>query len=173
MSLNKGVPSAVELTSGEVVYKYRWRFLPWAWLVVSISFCLFLGIAWTFRQGWLVGLTFLSISLSCSMLMGWVLLLGVADICVNDEELTKRAFGFVFQRTRWSYVEELRITSSKNPEDGHMVRSFALRSKVGSVGALSWIIIFQERRVGMDALIDKIMRCANTRQFRIVDLSRR
>lgn len=156
-----------------IVYKYKWRFLPLAWLALSMSFCIALGVVWIIRQGWQGGVSFLLISLSCSALMCWALLLGLADIYVNDVEIAKKAFGLVVQRTRWNDIEELRITMSKSQENGLMVRSFAFRSKLGNVSLFSWIIVFQERRIGMDALIDKVMNCARTYRLRIVDLSQK
>lgn len=156
----------------EVIYKYKWRFLPFAWLGASVLFCIILGAVWVSREGWQGGAIFLLVSLGCSSLITWALLLGLADIYVSDLEIAKKAFGMVFQKAQWTDVDELRITLSKSPENGQMVRSFAFRSKFGKVSFLSWIIIFQERKNGMDALINKVMDCADKYQLRVVDLSK-
>ena len=167
------MPLVTNATIERFIYRYKWRLLPLVWLAVSVPFCAFFGVVWILRQGWQGGIIFLLISMTFVLLMEWALLLGLADVYVDDSEIVRKAFGATLQRMRWIDMEELRISISRSPENGQSVRSFGFRSKAGKGNLLSRVIVFQERHDGMDALLDMVMKCANTYQLHIVDLSSR
>lgn len=162
----------IKKISGDwVTYKYGWRFLPAAWLLVFTPFVSVLGVIWVRRQGWQGGSIFLLVSLSFVLLIGWVLLLGLSDISINDEEICRTAFGITWQKMKWSDAIRLRISKSRNPQDGKLTRSYVLVSARDRGTFFSRRITFQEREVGMNELLNKMKICLAQHNVSITDVS--
>lgn len=154
-----------------VTYKYSWRFLPAAFLLIFTPFVTSLGVIWILREGWQGGSAFLLFSLSFVLLIGWTLLLGLSDISINDEEICRTAFGITWQKMKWSDVIRLRISQSRNPQDGKLTRSYVLVSAKGRGTFFSRRITFQERAVGMNELLNKMKICLAQHNVSITDVS--
>jgi ribosomal protein L35AE/L33A len=157
--------------SKEIVYKYKWRLLPLVWLLIFLPASLVLGAAWIMRQGFQEGMLFLLISLGLIIIVYWLLILGLADIRISDEGVSKTAFGVTWQRMNWVDVAKFQISSAKSPEDGQILRSFGFRSKKGAASFWSRVIFFQDRKQGMDELIKKMEGCISQHGIKTVDLS--
>ncbi|HEV2682575.1 MAG TPA: hypothetical protein VGV14_18885 [Rhodanobacter sp.] len=157
--------------SEKITYKYRWRFMPLAWLLIFIPFSIFMGVTWIFRQGWQGGTIFLFISLSFVLLVGCILTMGLANITIDDEGISRVVLGVTLQRINWINLEKLHISNSKNPEDGKPVLSYVFVSSKGVGHFLSRRIIFQERKEGMDTLLKKIKSYVTQYNVPIVNIS--
>ena len=92
--------------SEEIVYKYKWRFLPLAWLLIFFPVFLAAGVVAIKRQGLSSGALLLVISLTVIAIVYWLLILGLADIHIDDKVVSKRAFGVTWQRVSWVDVEK-------------------------------------------------------------------
>jgi|SRR5580698_5343091 hypothetical protein len=153
-----------------VTYKYKWRLFPLIWLLVLTAFFIWIGIAWISREGWQGGVAFLLISLSLEFAIGWTLIMALADITIDGEQILRRAYGITWQRMAWSDVKRISCRQSMNPEDGKRVRQFVLTSTKG-YGLLSTKrIIFQERLTGMRDLLEKFNCCVDQYEIKIVNL---
>jgi hypothetical protein len=154
-----------------VVYQYKWRFIPFAWLLVLTPFVVYLGVVSIITQGWLDGVSFLVIALSFVLPVGLVLIIGLADVVIDSNGVSRVFFGAISQRMAWVDVARIHISNSKSPEDGQLVRSFLFVSAKGVGNFFSRRITFQERKQGMSALLDKMRSCAQQHRVRIVDVS--
>jgi hypothetical protein len=154
-----------------VVYQYKWRFLPLAWLVGLTPLVVYLGVTWIFRQGWPGGVCFLLISLAFVLAGGWVLIVGLADIVIDDEGISRMFLGAISQRMAWIHVARIHISNSESPEDGQSVRSFLFVSSKGPGNFFSRRITFQESKQGMSDLLNKMNSCVAHYGVRIIDVS--
>jgi hypothetical protein len=153
------------------VYQYKFRLVPLAWLLCLTPLVIYLGIASIFEEGWFAGGLLLLIFLVVVLTLGWVLIIGLADIVIDDEGISRRFFGAISQRILWANMARIHISSSTNPEDGLPVRSFLFVSSTGIGGLFSKRITFQERKQGMSALLSKMKICANQHGIQMVDVS--
>jgi hypothetical protein len=153
----------------KITYKYKWRFMPLAWLLVFTPLCVVLGVISVLRQGWTDGSGFLLISLSFVFAMGWILLMAVSDVVVDDVQISRVAFGVTLRAIAWRAMKRISCFTSINPEDGKRVRQFVFVSEKGAGDFFSRRIIFQERLIGMSDLLEKIKFCANEHNVQIVD----
>ena len=154
-----------------VIYKYKWRALPILWTLVMTSLCLFLGFADIPREGALIGLSISLVSTLIVLAIAWTLFLSLSDIYIDGDEITRQALGLTWQRIRWSEAKRLTIVMSKNPEDGHVVRSFVVEALKGTVRFGSRRIAFQEREQEMAALLDALMSCVHRHNIKIDDMT--
>jgi hypothetical protein len=115
-----------------VVYKYKARFVALAWVLGLGPLSIFLGVATILQQGWLDGLPFLLGGLSFVLVIGWILVMSLADVCIDDQQILRRAFGITWQRMRWTDAARLTIVPSMNPENGQPARTFVLRASKGA-----------------------------------------
>jgi hypothetical protein len=153
-----------------VTYKYKWRLMPFVWLLILTPLFIWIGAAWISREGWQGGISFLSISLSLEFVIGWTLIMALADITVDDEQVSRKAYGVTWQRIAWSDVKRVTCFHNMNPEDGKRVRQFVLTS-TKSHGLLSTKrITFQERLIGMGDFLEKFDECIEHHKIKIVYL---
>jgi hypothetical protein len=167
---SQGMPMGAVMAK-EVTYKYKWRFLPAAWLLVFGPFCIFLGVAWVSRQGWQGGILFLLISLTFVTLIGWLLIIGLANISIDNEGISRKIFGVTWQKMKWIDMVRLHISNSLNPENGRTTRSYVLVASKGHARFFSKRITFQERKEGMTELLSKMNYCITQHGIRVVDKS--
>ena len=154
-----------------VTYKYKWRFLPAACLIFFGPLCIFLGVIWITRQGWQGGGLFLLVSLTVVALVWWILLMGLANISIDDEGISRWAFGITWQKIKWIDIARLHISNSQNLENGEPARSYILVASKGHAPFLSKIITFQERKEGMTDLLRKLNQCVIRHGIQVVDKS--
>lgn len=158
--------------SENITYKYKWRFLPAAWILAFAPLCVFLGVAWISRQGWMGGVIFLLVSLLLVILVGWVLVMGLANVSINNKGISRQAFGVTWQNMEWIAVRRIHISNSMNPENGKITRSYVLVASKEHSCLFSKRITFQERK-SMTELLKKMNDCIVQHGIQVVDMSRR
>lgn len=158
------------LDQERVVYKYKARFMALVCPLLLGPLSVFLGVAITFQQGWFDGMLFLLVSLSFVLQMGWILIVSLADICIDDHEIIRRAFGITWQRMRWADMARLTIAPLRSPGDGQRVRTYVLRASKGAGAFFSRRILIQDRGQGMSFLLTKMMRCVDEHGLEVRDL---
>jgi hypothetical protein len=150
-----------------LTYRYKFFFLP-AVVAVTLGLVIFwIGFGTIARGDWYSGVVFLLVSLPLLLSIVWILVLGLADVCVNDDELYRKAFGVVWQRVYWKKVSHVRIFNTVDPESGRKVRSFLFITSGERIGARR--IGFQERPAGMDSLIKEIFKRIEKYNIEIID----
>jgi len=141
--------------------------LPAVFSAASNAILLWIGIGTISRGDLPAGSIFLLISIPISLLITWVLILGLADISVDDAGLRRKAFGIVWQEVKWKDVSSVRIFNTTNPDNGKKVRSFLLITKGAPLASRR--IGFQESSVNMEPLAQEVVRQVAIHAIRAVD----
>lgn len=139
-------------------YRYKWRHAPLVWLCIFLpSIVAFSG--WiVVKQQWTDGMLVFGIGLLFVFFAVWFSLQQVADICIDDDVITRKVLGWTWQRLRWADVNRLTIMRSTNMETGRKVRAFAFKGSK-TVPFFSRRIIFQERPGEMNRLLSRLEAC--------------
>lgn len=156
-----------------VTYRYKLRFFPLIWMAIFLPLSIFLGKAMCSESGLIDGSALFVATLFGVTLIGCLLLTALADVTVDDIEISRSAFGVTWQKARWDQIVQLTVVPSTNPEDGACVRQFVFRSKDRSVSLFSRRILFQERANGMNELLQKIDACVARNHIVVRDLKER
>lgn len=153
----------------EVIYQYKWRRMPLYWL--SFIMALSVGLGWVAfqRDGWRGGLIVLCSGLAFSTLIGWLLFQSLADVCISDNEVTRRVLRWTWQHMRWADVVRLTIVPTTNVDTGLKVRAFTLRGSK-STSFFSRQITFQERPGEMNQLLSRLEACVAKHHISVREL---
>lgn len=153
----------------EIVYRYKWRSMPFFWLPFIVMLTAVLAMVASRRTGWQDGLIILAIGIAFALLATWLLFHSLADVCISNRGITRRVQRWTWQSLQWADVAHLTITRSTNLETGRKVRSFALRgSKDAPV--FSRLIIFQERPGEMNELLAQLQACVAKHRISVREL---
>jgi hypothetical protein len=162
---------ATDIKGKRIVYRYKWRFLPYLWLLIFLPFAITLGTIWIRREGISDGLAFLAISLGIVFIVGYMLFLSLSDIEINEHGIARRALLHRWQYLHWSELSRITISSTMNPENGEEVRSFMFYSNSHTSNFLTRRIFFQERRPEMEPMIQAIFGYIDQHRISIRDLT--
>ncbi|HEV2682574.1 MAG TPA: hypothetical protein VGV14_18880 [Rhodanobacter sp.] len=159
--------------AGVVRYRYKWRLLPLIWMSFFVPFSIYMGIYAISPKGGggLSGWLILLILPTFMLFIGWVVILGVSDVVMCDQGIYRMAFGITWQKMRWIDVAEIRISNTVSPADGKKVRSFLFVASKESGAFLSRRIAFQERKRGMEYLLNRMNTCISRYGIEVVDTS--
>lgn len=139
-------------------YRYKWRYAPLVWVCILLPFIAAFSGWIGVKQRWADGMLVFGIGLLFVFFAVWFSLQQVADICIDDDVITRKVLGWTWQRLRWTDVNRLTIMRSTNMETGRKVRAFAFNGSKATP-FFSRRIIFQERPGEMNHLLDRLETC--------------
>lgn len=162
----------IRLDKAAVEYKYRYRWVPYAWLGIFVPTTCFLTVEPLLRGHLMEGIAAFGLFAMFTAIIGLLLFMSLSDVILDETGLARRALGVEWQRVRWEDVSRLRLCRMINPETGHLDRTFSVTSRSKSTPFLSRRIQFQERQ-DMVPLVNRILAEVDKREIVLDDLDRR
>jgi len=160
----------IEVVMDGIVYKYKWRFFPLVWLMIVATLVIFLDVTAVARRQW-VAVLLLSAILIFFVVIDWIIIIARSDICIDDVGVTRKSYGVIWQKIKWTDMRGLSISFKRMPGDSRLVRSFAFRSKEGAGNFFSRLVIFHEDEKGMGEFLEKMDVCVSKHRIPVVDMT--
>jgi hypothetical protein len=93
-----------EASGASSAFSFAGQFLVMLWMCVVLCIVGLLGFTWIRQAGVAGGITFLVVSISFVLLIGFLLLAGRSDVLVDDQGISRRLFGWTWQTIQWGNV---------------------------------------------------------------------
>ena len=88
------------MASEQEIFVFKGQTLVLAWLLATVGVLGFLG-SLIARQDLFKGGVFLLLTLTITLVVGALLLAGRSDVIVDDQGISRRLFGKIWQRMEW------------------------------------------------------------------------
>lgn len=116
------------MTSGPETFVFKGKLLVLAWLLACVAIFGFLGDV-VARQNPFEGGVFLVLTLAFTLLMGALILVDRSDVIVDEQAISRRLFGVIWQRMEWRNIRVIR-TFHVSATGGYTAQAYNLYPKV-------------------------------------------
>lgn len=139
------------------VFRFKGMRVLCALLTAVVGLWLALSFIWIEREGFWSGVVFLTVGLLLFGVLGIMTLLGVSDIIIDNDGISRRLFGVEWQAVRWDCVQRIRIFRIPNFARGGTFRAFKIYSFDSPSGTRRpKTISFNEQSTDVDSLLRMI-----------------
>jgi len=135
------------------VFRFKSFIVVFVGLIAVLSFWVVLSVAWMSREGFWGGVAFLLVGILLFGVLGTMTTLGMSDIVIDEERISRRIFGAEWQSLRWDNVDRIAIFQIPDfgrlrrirafkiyPRDGHIARRIAFNEQSGDITDLIELI---------------------------------